>query len=328
MILVTGASGFVGSHTVERLQARGETVRCLVRPATDLGRLPAGTEIARADLTDPSTWPALEAAFEGVDAVIHVAGVTKALRPADYFAANAAATETLARALRGRNIRLVLVSSLAAIGPSQDGQPVDEDEPPHPVSTYGVSKLQGEKFARDYVPDTVIIRPPVVYGPRDTGVFPILKSASRGVVLELSGGERWFSAIYVEDLADGLWMATHAGPGGHPSGPRTYFMAHRQPVSWRQFGAVAAEIMGRRPRTLRIPLRAARALGFFNEMWSRISMNPAMISREKVAEADYPFWTCDPARAAADLGFEAPTPLAAGLAKTLAWYKEAGWLKY
>jgi len=86
--------------------------------------------------------------------------------------------------------------------------------------------------------------------------------------------------------------------------------------------------MGRRPRTLRVPIYAANSIAFFNEMWSRISRNPAIISREKVAEACCRFWTCDPARAAADFAFEAPTPLAAGLAKTLAWYKEAGWLKY
>jgi nucleoside-diphosphate-sugar epimerase len=73
---------------------------------------------------------------------------------------------------------------------------------------------------------------------------------------------------------------------------------------------------------------AANTIAFFSETWSLIARNPAIISREKVAEACYRFWTCDPTRAATDLGFEAPTPLAAGLAKTLAWYKEAGWLKY
>jgi nucleoside-diphosphate-sugar epimerase len=86
--------------------------------------------------------------------------------------------------------------------------------------------------------------------------------------------------------------------------------------------------MGRHPRTLRVPIYAANSIAFFNEMWSHISRNPAIISREKVAEASCRFWTCDPARAAADFAFEAPTPLAAGLAKTLAWYKEAGWLNY
>ena len=321
MILVTGATGFVGSHLLEKLRSRGEAVRCLVRPATDTRRLPRGVETALADL---ATGQGLRRALDGVDTAIHLAGVTKALSPTDYFAGNQAATETLARALAGRSIRLVYVSSLAAIGPSLDGRPVDEDTAPHPVSSYGKSKLEGEKIARALVPDTVVIRPPVVYGPRDTDVFQILKAVAQGLVLEISGGERWFSAIYVEDLADGLWAAARAPQ----TAGRAYFLAHRDPVTWRELGATAAQIVGRRPRTLRVPVAAANGVAFFSEMWSRISRNPAIISREKVAEACCRFWTCDPARAAADFGFEAPTPLAAGLAKTLAWYKEAGWLKY
>jgi nucleoside-diphosphate-sugar epimerase len=273
---------------------------------------------------DLSTGQNIERALDGVDAVIHVAGITKALAPADYFAANARATETLARALAGRSIRFVYVSSLAAIGPAAEGHPVDEDSPPHPMSTYGRSKLQGEKIARALVADCVIIRPPVVYGPRDHDVFQVLKAVSRGLVLEIAGGQRWFSAIYVEDLAEGLYMASRApqiaGKG--------YFLAHRAAVTWGELGATAAQIMQRRPRTLRVPIYAANSIAFLSEIWSLLSRNPAIISREKVAEACCRYWTCDPARAAADFGFDAPTPLAAGLAKTLAWYKEAGWLKY
>jgi nucleoside-diphosphate-sugar epimerase len=321
MILVTGSTGFVGSHLVEKLRARGEQVRCLVRPSTNARRLPAGVETAAADLV---TGQGIDRALEGVDTVIHVAGVTKVLNPDDYYAGNARPTEHLARALAGRSIRLVYVSSLAAVGPGADGRPVDENTPPHPVSTYGKSKLAGEKIARALVPDAVIVRPPVVYGPRDTDVFQILKAVARGLVLEIAGGERWFSAIYVEDLADGLCAAVRAPQAAGQS----YFLAHRDRVSWRQFGATAGKIMGRTPRTLRVPIFAANSMAFLSEIWSLLSRNPAIISREKVAEACCRFWTCDPARAAADFGFEAPTPLAAGLAKTLAWYKEAGWLKY
>jgi nucleoside-diphosphate-sugar epimerase len=321
MTLVTGATGFVGSHLLEKLRSRGEAVRCLVRPATDARRLPAGVETAAADLV---TGQGIDHALSGVDTVIHVAGVTKALSTVDYVTGNARATETLVRALVSRGIRLVYVSSLAAIGPSLDGRPVNEESAPHPVSTYGKSKLEGEKIARALLPDSVIVRPPVVYGPRDTGVFQILKAVANGLVLEIAGGERWFSAIYVEDLAEGICAAARASKAAG----RAYFLAHREPVSWRQLGATAAQIMGRRPRTIRVPVTVAKSVAFFAEMWSRISRNPAIISREKVAEACYGFWTCEPARATADFGFEAPTPLAAGLAKTLGWYKEAGWLKY
>jgi len=321
MILVTGGTGFVGSHLVEKLLARGQSVRCLVRPASAKRRLPAGVERAVADLAGGQ---GVAEALDGVDLVFHLAGVTKALSPDGYYAGNARATETLARALAGRPVRLVHVSSLAAIGPSLDGQPVQEDAPPHPVSTYGKSKLEGERIVRRLVSDAVIVRPPAVYGPRDTDIFQILKAVAQGLVLEIAGGERWFSAIYVEDLVDGLWAAANAANAAG----RAYFLAYRKPASWQELGATAARLMGRRPLTLRIPLVVARSIGFFGEVWSHIRRNPAIISREKVAEACYRFWTCDCARAAAELGFEAPTPLETGLAKTLAWYKEAGWLKY
>ena len=256
MILITGATGFVGSHIVEKLRVRGEAVRCLVRPATDPRRLPAGVETTSADLT---TGRGLDRALDGAEIVLHVAGITKALAPADYFTANARATEVLARAVAGRAIRFVYVSSLAAVGPATEGHPVDENTPPHPVSTYGRSKLQGEKIARSLLPDAVIIRPPVVYGPRDTGVFQILKSVVRGFVVEIAGGDRWFSAIYVEDLAEGVCAAARAPQ----TAARTYFLAHPDAVSWRRIRRhCRRRIMGRRPRTVRVPVAAANSIAF------------------------------------------------------------------
>jgi nucleoside-diphosphate-sugar epimerase len=128
----------------------------------------------------------------------------------------------------------------------------------------------------------------------------------------------------VEDLADGLCAAARApkAAGG------AYFWPHRDPVSWRELGATAAQIMGRRPRTLRVPVAAANSIAFFGEMWSR-SRGILLSSRErrsrKLVAGFGPVTLRALPRTSA---FEAPTPLAAGLAKTLAWYKEAGWLKY
>jgi nucleoside-diphosphate-sugar epimerase len=109
---------------------------------------------------------------------------------------------------------------------------------------------------------------------------------------------------------------------------RAYFLAHPKPVSWSELGAAAARIMARRPHVVRVPPLVAYAVGLGAEVWSHITRRPGIISREKVAEARCRWWTCDTRRAAAELGFEARTPLAAGLTQTLAWYKEAAWLKY
>jgi nucleoside-diphosphate-sugar epimerase len=337
MILVTGGTGFIGTHLLERLVAPavangaapgvahgvgpGEPVRALVRRTRVPRTLPAGVEAVYGDL---ATGEGIEEALRGADAVIHLAGVTKALRTNDYYVGNVRATERLAQAMAGRGVRLVHVSSLAAVGPSTDEVPVNEDTEARPVTHYGKSKLEAERIVRDLAPDAVIVRPPVVYGPRDTDVFPLLKSISRGLVLELAGGERWFSAIYVKDLLEGL-LAALGTPG---AAGRTYFLGHPTPLSWGQFGATAAYIMDRTPRVLTVPVAVAHAVGACAELWAWLRRKPGIVSREKIDEARCMAWMCDSSRAAAELGFVAPTSLDRGLAATLAWYKEAGWLNY
>lgn len=318
MTFVTGGTGFIGTHLLERLSASGEPVRALVRRRAVL---PAGVEPVQGDLL---TGAGIAEAVCGADTVIHLAGVTKARRPGDYYAGNADATRTLARAIAGRGIRFVHVSSLAAIGPSLDGIPVAEDAEPHPPSVYGKSKLEAERAVREIAPDAVIVRPAVVYGPRDTDVFKLLRSVSRGVVLEIAGGERRFSAIYVKDLVEGILAAARS-----PHAPgRDYFLAHPTTLNWSDLAAAAARIMRRTPRVLTIPLPVALAIGAVAEVLARVSGKPSIISREKIREARFPFWTCDTGRATAELGFTAATGIGAGLGETLTWYKEAGWLTY
>jgi dihydroflavonol-4-reductase len=320
MILVTGGSGFIGSHLVDQLCAGGENVRCLLR-RKNYGDLPSQAEPVFGDLVSGA---GLKDALKGVDTVIHLAGMTKALAAGDYYAGNARATENLGRAVAGRGIRLVHVSSLAAIGPNADGTPSLEDADPHPLTHYGKSKLEGERIVRTLVPSAVIVRPPVVYGPRDRDVFRILKPLIQGIALQIGAGERWFSAIFVKDLVEGLMQAARATSVCG----RTYFLANSTPVSWSDLRVATARIVGRRARPLRVPSAVAYAAGFGAEIWARLTGNPGIVSREKVAEAQCPYWTCDTRRAATELGFEARTSLEAGLAQTLAWYREAGWLKY
>lgn len=318
MMLVTGGTGFIGTHLLEKLAAMGERARAFVRRAVNL---PPGIEPAHGDLTSGS---GLEAAMRGVDIVIHLAGVTKALRTADYYTGNAQATRRLAEAIAGRGVRFVHVSSLAAMGPSLDGVPVAEDAEPHPVAHYGKSKLEAERAVRELTPDAVIVRPAVVYGPRDTDVFQLLKSISRGLVLEIAGGERLFSAIYVKDLVEGILAAARC-----PRAPgRDYFMAHPKPLSWAELSMAAAGIMRRNPRVVRIPVRVAAVAGACAELVARVTGKPGILSRDKVVEAECRYWTCDTRRATAELGFTAATSIGPGLAETLAWYKEAGWLAY
>jgi len=316
MVLVTGGTGFIGSHLLDKLAASGAPVRALVRRKMVL---PEGVEAVFGDLANGQ---GIENAVRGASVVFHVAGVTKAIRTADYYVGNTRATENLARALAGRGARLIHVSSVAAAGPSRDGAPVTEEADPRPVTDYGKSKLEAESIVRSLVADAVIIRPPVVYGPRDTAVLQILKPICRGVSLEISGGEPRFSLVYVRDLVDGLLAARAQQAAG-----RIYFLAYPKPISWSELVCAAAGIVGRAPRVLRVPVSLAYAIGFWAEIWSSLARRPGIISRAKVRDAGLS-WVCDTRRAAAELGFEAKTPLEVGLAETMAWYKEAGWLKY
>jgi nucleoside-diphosphate-sugar epimerase len=316
MLLVTGATGFIGSHLVERAPG---PVRCLVRRSGV--QFPRGVESIRADLT---TGEGLDEALRDVHTIIHLAGVTKALRAEEYFTGNVRASENLARRAARRGIRFVHVSSLAAAGPSLDGTPVTEEEPPHPVSIYGRSKLEAEQAVRASLPDAVIVRPPVVYGPRDTDVYQILKAVARRLWLEIGPGGQRFSAIYVGDLVEGLLAASREPQAAG----RIYYLSHAKSCTWGDLAGTAAQIMGVRPRHVRVPVGAAYAVAFGAELWARLTGRPGIVSRDKIAEARYPHWTCNPRRAAIELGFQASTSLAEALAQTLAWYKEAGWVNY
>jgi nucleoside-diphosphate-sugar epimerase len=323
MILVTGGTGFIGSHLVERLVAQGRVVRCLVRSTSSTRDLPAAVERAQCDL---ETGAGLAEALCGVDTVIHLAGVTKARVSADYERGNAGATANLVRAA-GDVERFVHVSSLAAAGPSPSDRPLTEDDPPHPVSQYGRSKLAGEQIVRQSALGSrvVIVRPPVVYGPRDRDVFQMIRAVARGWMLQIGSAPRRFSLIYVGDLdlVDGLIAAAdRAGAAG-----RLYYLAHSAAVRWAEFGNTAARLMGRKLRTMAIPPGFAYALGWCAERWTRFSGKPGILSRDKVTEACCAGWVCDPGLARRELDFRAPTGLEDGLRQTIDWYKEAGWLK-
>jgi nucleoside-diphosphate-sugar epimerase len=321
MLLVTGGTGFIGSHLVDRLAGEGRPVRCLVRRTSQVSKLPRGVELAYADLASGQGLPE---ALRGVDTIIHLAGVTKARVPADYQAGNTTATLGLLRAA-GDIRRLVHVSSLAAAGPSMSGGQLDEDGPPHPISEYGRSKLAAEQAVRQSPlwPKTIIVRPPVVYGPRDTDVYQVIRAATRGWIPRIGRAERRFSLIYVADLVAGLLAAAEPQ---HPAG-RTYFIAHPEPVSWEQFGHTVARLAGRTARTITVPEGVAYAVGLWGELWTRLSGKPGVLSRDKVADACCPGWVCDPRRAQRELGIRAATSLEEGLRCTLQWYREAGWLK-
>ena len=232
-VLLTGGSGFVGSYVAEQLTGLGHTVRALVRPQSDSKLLKTlkNIEFAPGAVEDRRS---LDAAVTGVDAIIHVAGLVKARRPEEFFAVNAEGTRILVAAAEAHAPglrRFEYVSSLSAVGPCPDGKPVPDDAPPRPVTQYGRSKLAGEQAvlaAKDRLPVTVI-RPPLIYGPRDRETLAFFTSVKRGVLPVLGDGTNTLSVVYGEDCASAIVRATVTdGPSG-----RTYFLDDGSVYVWR-----------------------------------------------------------------------------------------------
>ncbi len=205
--LVTGATGFVGSHLVEALRRRGDEVTALVRSLKKAEALrPLAVRVIQGDLDDIV---ALSKAVEGQDVIYHVAGVISALSEAEFMASNRGGTRNLVEAAKvsGARPRFILVSSMAAGGPSPRGRPLKGEEPPKPVTRYGRSKLAAERVVEASDLPWTIVRPPMVYGPRDREVLKVFRLARLGLGPVFGDGTQELSAVHGADLAAALIAA-------------------------------------------------------------------------------------------------------------------------
>lgn len=323
--VVTGGAGFIGSHLVEALVARGDEVICVERPGASrrwIEGLPI--TIVETGIEDVS---ALARHFDGADAVFHLAALTQARSPTEYYGVN---TEGTARVLQaaaahaGSAPRVILVSSLAALGPCRNGERLSPDSVPFPVSHYGNSKLLAEMAVHAYadrVPGA-ILRFPTVYGPRERGVLKLFQLVRRGVALTVGRWDREVSVLYVRDAVRGLIAAATQ----EPAAGRTYCLAHPQPVTWAEFARSVGRAVGRRPVLVSVPRSVARAVAATAEVCSRLRNEAATLNRERVREMAQPRWVCDPSRAIAELGWRPQIAVNRGVEETAQWYREAGWI--
>ncbi len=311
LALVTGGTGFVGSHLVEELLTRKWKIRCTVRTTSKLRWLEEKpVETVKADLLDPASLPA---ATDGADAVFHVAGVLRGENYAEYRRGNVEATRNLLDAAPKAK-RFVYVSSITACGPSTDGEPLTEEAPVAPISLYGRSKAEAEEVVKSRGGFT-IVRPPVVYGPRDEGMLDLYKTLAKGLKPEI-GGPKYTSLVHVRDLARGLALA--AGDKGIG---KTFFLSNRDAVSFKDLSALILKGLGKRAVPVPIPDRVVRFLGGLAEDVTRVTGGGGLFSRDKALEMTQKYWTCSPAQAKRVLGWEATIDPAEGFKETLAWYR-------
>lgn len=319
--LVTGATGFVGSHLVEALQRNRVEVTALARsPEKAAALMASGVRVITADLHDTE---GLIRAAEGQDVIHHVAGVVSARNETEFLRANREGTRNiLAAAEAGGRPRFILVSSLAAGGPAPRGLPLDGSEPARPVTAYGRSKLAAEEAVRGSTLPWTIVRPPIVYGPRDREVLKVFRIARLGLAPVFGDGSQELSAVHAADLAGALLAvaATDRTTG------RTYNACHPEVFTSAEFGRAVGESMGRSVGTMRIPAPLGRMLLYLTETAASIGGQTTILTTDKANEFFQPAWTGDPRPLTRDAGWSAAYDLRSGLADTYQWYRRAGWL--
>ncbi len=277
--MLTGASGFVGSHILDSLRQRRLDTALLLRPSSNkrflTSHLP-DVEVRPGWISDPES---LGRALTGITHVIHCAGATRAARAAGFWEVNQVGTRNLVSAINGQGSRvqrLVHISSLAAAGPAARERPAAEGDVPRPVSQYGKSKLAGELEVREHCrTEYVILRPPAVYGPRDAEFLRLFRAVKRHLLPRPSGAQA-LSMVFVRDLAEAVVNSLTP-----PIAGKTYFVAPRTIVTAR---AMAEEIAAQMHTwTLPLPLPAALLwpICLAQELASRVTGKPNVLSLQK-----------------------------------------------
>lgn len=323
-VLVTGGTGFIGSHLVESLLARGETVRCLVRSPRRLRWL-AGldVDVVAGDCTRPES---LAPAVAGVERVFHLAGTTFAPTETAFFHYNAAGTRHLLDACvaAGGVETFVMMSSQAAAGPGTRDNPARETDPPRPLTAYGRSKLAAERHCLDRADrlSVRILRPSAVYGPRDTAFLPYFRLVKRGFLLEFGAGEREISLCFVNDLVEGLVRVADS----HLESGSVYFIADSEPYSWDAVETLLCALLGVTGRRIIVPGIVLKTAGVIGQAYGALTRKAVPINRARAAEMLEKHWVCDTAAARRELGYSPGINLENGLHKAVRWYEQNNWL--
>lgn len=337
-VLITGATGFIGSHLAEALVQHGDSVKCLVRSKSKCRQL-AGLDVQLVE-GDVTAAESVAAAVKGVDCVYHVAGAVRAVTGQAMWRANAVGTKTVVDACAAADSppTFLFVSSLAAAGPSPADRPHRESDPCRPVSNYGRSKRAGEVAAAkvaDCMPIT-IVRPPIVFGPRDRSTLMLFRPVKRfGVLAVPSSFQNQYSFLHSDDLVDAMIAAAKYGKrlaagndGAEGFEQGCYFVAYDPPVTYCQFGELVAKSLGRRKfRRVRVSDSIIKMGGRISDVAARIRRKAPLFSYDKAREATAGHWVCSPRLIEAECGYRPAASLALRVEQTARWLFEHGWLR-
>ena len=325
-VFVTGATGFVGSHLVDKLLEQGDAVHCLVRRSSNLQWLSGKpVRLVYGDLTGEPGGDLAEA-LKKSDIVYHVGGAIAAFTRDGYIKINAGGTQKLLESLvktKASPRRFLLVSSIAAAGHGVGDAPIVETQEPLPVNWYGESKLEAEKVARgfeDRFPIT-IVRPPPVYGPRDTSMLGVIKAIKYGLIVA-PGRRLRTNFVYVSDLVKGIILAA----ASEKSRGQVYNLADAENLQASAAMERIAAAVGKRTMTLSLPVPLVYVGAALSDLKGWLTRTPQVFTRHKMNDYRETNWTVDITKARRDLGYEPAFNLEKGGRLTWDWYREEGWI--
>jgi nucleoside-diphosphate-sugar epimerase len=323
--LVTGATGFTGSHLARALAARGREVRALVRDRSRAAGLEAdGIELAVGDVRDAD---AVRAAMAGVTTVYHTAAVYRqaGVSEGTYRAVNATAVGTIVDAAARSGARRVVHCSTVGVHGHVDRPPADEEAPLKPGDIYQQTKLEGEEIAREAAArlgiELAIVRPTGIYGPGDRRLLKLFRGVARRRFPILGRGDIYYHLTYIDDLVEGFRLCGELTEAAN----RTFIIAGGEVTTLNQLVSMIAEAAGVRPPRLHLPVWPFWAAGALCEAFTvPFGIEPPLYRRR------VDFYTksraFDISRARRELGYEPRVGLREGIRRTLEWYREHDWI--
>ena len=331
-VLITGASGFIGSFLVEEGIRRKYRVYAGIRSSSSLRYLSdPGIRFLTFDFsTVDRIVKTLETCkHENIrfHYIIHNAGITKSQRKEDYYRINFLNTKNFLEALRQTGMipeKFIFISSLAAYGPGNPVtmEPILLSDEPHPIGLYGRSKLEAERYimSQDKVP-WLVFRPTGVYGPREKDYYVFFKTISRGLETYIGSARQMLTFVYVKDLVRLVFDAAVS-----PVVRRGYFVTDGREYDTDTFAALTKKILGKRTVVIRVPSGIVKRLAWMLEMTFGLWGAIPTLNTDKYKILSGRNWKCETRPLETDFGFRAEYDLEKGLQETLEWYKKEGWL--
>ncbi|MBK7106816.1 MAG: NAD(P)-dependent oxidoreductase [Ignavibacteriae bacterium] len=323
--VVTGGTGFVGSHLVDLLLNKNFSVRCIVRKSSNLRWLKGkNVEIFETGLYDKEK---LKPIFKDADYVYHVAGVVRSKNKEGFFKGNVETTRTILDTLIEVNPnlkRLLIVSSLTACGPAENGNPCTEETNPHPITTYGKSKLAEEELAKSYMDKLpiTICRAPAIYGEREEDIYAMFKGFQKGIMTLVGFNNKKLSLIHGRDFVNGIYLASISDKAKS----EIYFISSDEIYDWNQVSDAMEKAIGKKALRIRIPHFIIFIVGGISHLVNFFVSKPATFNWEKAKDFVQENWTCDISKAKRDFGYTQNISLDEGMKSTVDWYRVNKWL--